>query len=756
MADIDIILNLQNNGPAIFESLEKSSDESLISYQKLYLLDRDLFPDGLAHYINYIKNNDTNIWNNISTLLTNEEIIHIINNTMDILVEDSYNQKMQIIIKIISTPKIKELLGSDNNLWNTVFKPLIETIKLNNSSWIDNITHLQLNIENLIKDKNIRSKFIIWISETLNKCIKKIHIDVNNYDNSCPSDYYISNILSILLLFWNTGINVTKILKLDYNYILSDKCHINWLTKTIKKDDQEYTFLNQCLFLIFHAIRVGYSPIINRTKKWPKLLKSLEDNVETINNTNSVMGQYFINNIKKQIKVVKEYIEIDTIIESNKYIKKWITDFYGISSIWMKENKGKLLDDFLSDMSYLLNHISLEEYILDDNFSNILVDMISTKDYTNNITLKYDILDVCHKFILEDPYITHSNLDKISICLLTLFCELNNSIIRTDYKFIKKIKIYSLLDHYYLREPKTKDILLFQLINNPDLLKKFMNITFMDMCDVNDTIDTFYDQLDNYSSENENSDDENSIDNILYNLYSSIEFYIKMINFTDKLLLLLTSIEQLSKIIFSKEIFSSLALVLNTIINKLSKRIKNEFPNEPHTDYQININDLIKSLSSIFKNIFCHHLNNLNIIVEDHNFDINCYNDFKKLAHIDFNYILLEFIKIKDNIDKELKALQEDDMDIPSEFLDPITYCLIENPCLLPGLHDNDAEGLFFETSTIIKQLLIKEENPYNRQQLTLKQLEEFNSTPSVLEKIKTFKLKLDDWLNNKKQKKIK
>ena len=81
-------------------------------------------------------------------------------------------------------------------------------------------------------------------------------------------------------------------------------------------------------------------------------------------------------------------------------------------------------------------------------------------------------------------------------------------------------------------------------------------------------------------------------------------------------------------------------------------------------------------------------------------------------------------------------------------------YTLIEEPVLLPGMGTGEfgSEDLFFDKSTMIKQLLIKEENCFNRSPLTIQQMEEYNKTPIIMEKINMFKDKLNKWKFDRKK----
>ena len=130
-------------------------------------------------------------------------------------------------------------------------------------------------------------------------------------------------------------------------------------------------------------------------------------------------------------------------------------------------------------------------------------------------------------------------------------------------------------------------------------------------------------------------------------------------------------------------------------------------------------------------------------IIDESNFNIDSYESLKEYNN--------EFTLIYDKI-KELITNQHNNSDenIPEELLDPLTFQLIDDPCLLPGMVGFSDEEIFFDKSTIMKQLLIKEENPYTRATLTIEEFETFNQKLEIVDKNNTFKDKILVWKKSK------
>jgi len=85
----------------------------------------------------------------------------------------------------------------------------------------------------------------------------------------------------------------------------------------------------------------------------------------------------------------------------------------------------------------------------------------------------------------------------------------------------------------------------------------------------------------------------------------------------------------------------------------------------------------------------------------------------------------------------ELDVTKEVDFgDIPDEFLDPLYNTLIENPIILPS------SGNHMDYNVIKKHLLYHNFDPFNRAELTLEKLDEYNNSVEIIEKNELFKKK--------------
>ena len=78
--------------------------------------------------------------------------------------------------------------------------------------------------------------------------------------------------------------------------------------------------------------------------------------------------------------------------------------------------------------------------------------------------------------------------------------------------------------------------------------------------------------------------------------------------------------------------------------------------------------------------------------------------------------------------------------DYPPQYTDNLLLIPIRDPVMLPDMDD------FFEKSSILSQLMQNKMNPYNRQPLTIEELDSYNESPEIKEKISKFTDELNKW----------
>ena len=97
-----------------------------------------------------------------------------------------------------------------------------------------------------------------------------------------------------------------------------------------------------------------------------------------------------------------------------------------------------------------------------------------------------------------------------------------------------------------------------------------------------------------------------------------------------------------------------------------------------------------------------------------------------------------------ESVEKTFHARQSDDAlfaDAPNEFLCQITYELLHQPMLLPGM-----DGVWVEEEAIRHHQLFDETNPFNRQMLTAQALTAHNNLPEIVQRREKHKEDIDAW----------
>ena len=98
--------------------------------------------------------------------------------------------------------------------------------------------------------------------------------------------------------------------------------------------------------------------------------------------------------------------------------------------------------------------------------------------------------------------------------------------------------------------------------------------------------------------------------------------------------------------------------------------------------------------------------------------------------------------KMAEKIEKMMEKEQQE-IELPDEFCDPLMASEIVEPVLLPGT------DTIMDKSVISRHLLTDQHNPFNRENLTIDELEQYNSKDNIKEKLKEFNVKKNEWKKN-------
>jgi hypothetical protein len=118
-----------------------------------------------------------------------------------------------------------------------------------------------------------------------------------------------------------------------------------------------------------------------------------------------------------------------------------------------------------------------------------------------------------------------------------------------------------------------------------------------------------------------------------------------------------------------------------------------------------------------------------------------------KNKHIEFINNMREFKIVSivkyDALINDLYDRYKSYEDIPNEFIDPMICELIEDPIEIP------ITKLIMDAKIIYKHIVLKNDNPFNRQPLTIEELEKYQTLEEVKFRIDEWKKREKEWLNS-------
>lgn len=191
------------------------------------------------------------------------------------------------------------------------------------------------------------------------------------------------------------------------------------------------------------------------------------------------------------------------------------------------------------------------------------------------------------------------------------------------------------------------------------------------------------------------------------------------------------------------QIFNSLAtcLIFNTRhINKLNELLNCYTGPENETSIH---REYLYKLSREITKTYLHFITNPhfkeNIFSKNQDFCLESTKLVFSLSKMDGLRCLNEFIEIA--TDKLVNNLDDEkEIDYPLEFLDPLIFTLINDPVVLPKTNT------IMERSVIERQLLEKSENPFDRSELTLENLNSYNLETNTKTIIDNFNNRFEKW----------
>ncbi len=712
--EIEIMTAFQEDLSIIDKYLSThNNDESIINYEKFFLNDNQTFEDNIDRYMAYISKNyeNTKLWGHLPRTLNKGEITDFMEQFLDCIKDMEFNIQnyVNVITKLLLPIDINNI---NENLKNNIFHML--TINIDIDNWENEVFIVYMFFDSM----KLLDNFINWSMVTENKYIKKMNVDLSAPYMAEPKSIYIANIIGILLNAWSF-VDFTDDDAIKPLYIMNKNCPIRWYDK--KNNNVCVNMRTKLFFSILNALRVGIIPTFYRYDTYKGEYDILSS--QLIIQTSPFIKRIIIN----KVELIKKYLDESTAIVKIDCLTNLINSFYNTTYDVLKVMKieyNMLVDDIFNGMSFYMSFRKSMLSEIDNGFCEFIVDILHSNNLTNSISIKYDFIEVVYE-LLQSNKLEKTIVSKFAESLIILHNDVHQTDMTLDQKIKKKLMIYSCIHNILaLKNIKFDDILIDIMVKNVNISKKMLHIILVGLNDINDEIVNIYKEIKRTSYNKLKSEE------TVYLILNTL--YIKILSFLSSIVTVIYNNEELMKILLSTEIFSSFVTIINQNVNYLNSTIKFKSDMNFGAYKQANLN--IESYVGYIINL-------LNIVSKtsdmtdfrhDYVFDIENYNSLQKhINNLQYDHIF-DKLKCED---------VTDEIDYPDEFLDPLTYSKINEPCLIPNM--NGFEDLYFDKSTILKQLLIKEENPYTRAPLTLDEFENYNKLEEIELKNKTFKEKM-------------
>lgn len=726
--------------------------EKLTKAVKLYLTP-EIFEDSHKKFVDYFlrKQEAHTLW----SLFTKDSTAEEIGTTLYSLTisTDDYRLDDRIkIIELLMEPKevIRNLKDENfTSSWSDCLCPIIT------SCTMENLAEDSLKVANFVqsllrRDKKLCDCFVNWIADILNTNIPKINLDTDDYDEDFVGDLDFAKTYAMFChLFHKPG---TKYLnKIDENYLTNPNCPIKWydLKEDVEKDVQEedkkvhYTFYTQLFFLMLDFHRIFLIPAMERVVEW----KSFKEENDKKLAPYKAMKVPLPKDIQAESDFINRVISECQQIGSSLTILNWAWDFYYNMAFWINNYEPKiLLDPLLDNLYSFLKHIKVDPN--DPKDVKIMKEIVklSVSILSGKITKNNELQKKYLKFIWQNTEyleLSDQNLQTMMIGILDLYSVLDKIPAVFLYKFTKKNSIYFVMEDLCFKDIKKGAFvkaLDLQFWMDKARTQKFVNSVLDDINELISLLDSLLPSI----GKNHFSYDFQPIEVMIYELLGQLTL---MINFVNRM----CQLTGFKTIIRSDEMVPIVATVINGVA-KLAIQdldISLDFVPAKYREKAENKLDLIRTLGVLHN--FCLIVGAnpkiyQQIVSEDIIFKIEHFDIISDLMGGDRRFF-----------EKLIQAKTEQDElateDVPDEFLDPITSLPIKIPVLLPT-SDNEydsGEKMFLDRSTIVRSLLKKEENPFNREKLTVQQLDDYNKSVEIKKHTEAFRKRFDEWRNQKK-----
>lgn len=651
------------------------------------------------------------------------------------------------------------------NNYNTFLGIIMNKISVSETNYDSRVKKLFEIFMKLLKNGEVKPIFLNWFGKLINssKHFKNNMVFDEHYDRNMMHPKYYRLVINILLELWNNCKKQSrcKIENLDMEYFTHKNCLIN-LDDRVRKDKIENKFMNDIFFSLIGLISLFYNNLEFMSNQYKTAIDDLKISFRRFQLTgfNPVLRDKYLDKITK-IQLEKEDIEYCLSNKNlNLELKRFQKDLGDIINSKLKQNI-KINHSLLETNIDLINTLKIyEDSLFNYNFINFenSVILINYK-YMRNPFIRYKYSFFSTNYITDNKSrnvcdLRFKTIENILIPnLLKFYLDMEdyqedsfyekpfarwNIINFMNFIVFKEPYIYGCQIGKYAKTLDTKFIRFVNLYIND--LSGFFDETFGMIREVNEIEkNEIYISFNELEDAYHNSEQHLKLYKIYKSLKTNLEFLRSMFNF----LVVLTN--ESKNILLSQELGEKYCSQINYYLNEITSKEKRKLYNVKNK-YDVGFQplNLLDFLTKILLSCLDNH-KFIEYMAKDER-SYSSYNIKFAITKLWNNQLITrtEYLKLEKmykQVDDKIK-MEEEEVDLPDEFCDPLMACEIKEPVMLP---DTD---IIMEKSVISRHLLTDLHNPFNREPLTLEKLNSFNSKLKVKETLKLFIDKKEAWKN--------
>jgi hypothetical protein len=720
----------------IFDNLWNESENDIYFSIIKYIYSND-FESKIIYFNSIIENKDLFWYKLVKQFVFNEKLKN--DNNINLIIQNVGIN----LIKLVDSGKLylinKDYLLDIKESWlyYIVLSPI-------------DIVSLQTKEEILLiflKNKEYRKVIIEWCYNVLDYTNIIKTDTIGNMSNENVEDYsdridklnnatkFGSICLKLFYRIWKGGIKFDESLeKIKYNFITSKVCNLNFCEPDDNNETTQYNFLTYMFFILYKLFDNVYISSYYELQKRDSILSDIEFSINQNDIEFTEIEKSRINCI--EFNITKDLFNIPEFIS---YTCKWI----------IKNPKIKIgsLDEIINLIQVYYTEEPEVEHTpeLFKLFNKIIYleeteNTYNDNNFTNNTMLKIKCIEIIYSF-MERPTFSddwhlllfyENNLEEVISKLIKLYINCETTLDIYDQYSICYIKYKFMYIFTTLTDFNDIDL---DYLNNT-YIKQFCKILIDDTINNIDNLVIFLESIKKIQALPNFNMEINEVQSILLRT-KNINVFIN--NYLD---IIKNMIKKYNLNFVSDEIINTFTnmciLVLKTI---------NEYKNTKFTIDTINYFDnknILTKFEGIISKYYLEPKYCDNLLVNTDGKIIEYIKILEEemlqqgIYRIHVEYKMKTFIDILERIHTENES--KEDIEPPDELCDPIMQTLIENPIMLPNT------DIIMDKGVISRHLLTDNYNPFNRDELTMESLEEFNQLPKIKESIYAFKNKIEQW----------